>query len=227
MLRSLWWLYLPQQQARVHREASPWPTAPRLLCSVSDSPSLTLCQKLFCLSVNLSLCLSTCVYVSVCVCLAFCLPVCTSGCPSCLSSPLCSLGFCGTPRDECSFPTPVLDVVFRLDDGFLPAHKPLLISSCDWMAAMFRGSFMESYIEEVSSRQRKENTLWTTCGWKRWESFTSWTVAASVFDRFITLTPGYLCFFTHSGTILILNDNRNHSIKNLNSITMDTTILSR
>lgn len=44
----------------------------------------------------------------------------------------------------------VLDVVFQLDDGYLPAHKPLLISSCDWMAAMFRGSFMESYIEEVS-----------------------------------------------------------------------------
>uniref|UniRef100_A0A8D3DZF0 Rho-related BTB domain-containing protein 1 n=1 Tax=Scophthalmus maximus TaxID=52904 RepID=A0A8D3DZF0_SCOMX len=42
------------------------------------------------------------------------------------------------------------DVVFRLDDGCLPAHKPLLISSCDWMAAMFRGSFMESYVEEVS-----------------------------------------------------------------------------
>ena len=46
-------------------------------------------------------------------------------------------------------PPPVLDVVFQLDDGYLPAHKPLLISSCDWMAAMFRGSFMESYIEEV------------------------------------------------------------------------------
>ncbi|CAL8346750.1 unnamed protein product [Lota lota] len=42
------------------------------------------------------------------------------------------------------------DVMFRLDNGNLPAHKPLLISSCDWMAAMFRGSFMESYIEEVS-----------------------------------------------------------------------------
>ena len=74
-----------------------------------------------------------------------------SGRLPCLSFPLCSLGFCGTPRDECSFPTPVLDVVFRLDDGCLPAHKPLLISSCNWMAAMFRGSFMESYIEEVSS----------------------------------------------------------------------------
>ena len=115
------------------------------------SPSLTLCQNLFRPSVNLSLCLSTCFRVSVCLCLAFCLLVCVSGCLPCLSFPLCSLGFCGTPRDECSFPTPVLDVVFRVDDGCLPAHKPLLISSCDWMAAMFRGSFMESYIEEVSS----------------------------------------------------------------------------
>ncbi|CAB1319371.1 unnamed protein product [Coregonus sp. 'balchen'] len=53
-----------------------------------------------------------------------------------------------TKAFHCSFPSPVLDVVFRLDDGYLPAHKPLLISSCDWMAAMFRGSFMESYIKE-------------------------------------------------------------------------------
>ncbi|KAM6965610.1 rho related BTB domain containing 4 isoform 2-T2 [Aplochiton taeniatus] len=51
---------------------------------------------------------------------------------------------------ECLHKGTFADVVFRLDDGFLPAHKPLLISSCDWMAAMFRGSFMESYIEEVS-----------------------------------------------------------------------------
>lgn len=114
-------------------------------------PSRTLCQNLFCPSVNLSLCVSTCVYVSVCVCLVFRMPVCVFGRLPCLSFPLCSLGLCGTPHDECSFPTPVLDVVFRLDDGCLPAHKPLLISSCDWMAAMFRGSFMESYIEKVSS----------------------------------------------------------------------------
>lgn len=45
-------------------------------------------------------------------------------------------------------------MVFRLDDGFLPAHKPLLISSCDWMAAMFRGSFMESYVEEVCKENK-------------------------------------------------------------------------
>ncbi|XP_060738536.1 rho related BTB domain containing 4 isoform X1 [Tachysurus vachellii] len=51
---------------------------------------------------------------------------------------------------ECLSKGTFADVVFQLDDGYLPAHKPLLISSCDWMAAMFRGSFMESYIEEVS-----------------------------------------------------------------------------
>nr|XP_033810395.1 rho-related BTB domain-containing protein 2-like isoform X2 [Geotrypetes seraphini] len=42
------------------------------------------------------------------------------------------------------------DVVFRVDDGSVPAHKPLLITSCDWMVAMFRGSFRESFTEEVS-----------------------------------------------------------------------------
>ncbi|KAK7933730.1 hypothetical protein WMY93_004626 [Mugilogobius chulae] len=51
---------------------------------------------------------------------------------------------------ECLSKGTFADVVFRLDDGCLPAHKPLLISSCDWMAAMFRGSFMESYTDEVS-----------------------------------------------------------------------------
>ncbi|KAJ8391671.1 hypothetical protein AAFF_G00086210 [Aldrovandia affinis] len=50
---------------------------------------------------------------------------------------------------ECLSKGTLADVAFRLDDGSLPAHKPLLISSCDWMAAMFRGSFMESYVEEV------------------------------------------------------------------------------
>ncbi|XP_029451228.1 rho-related BTB domain-containing protein 2-like isoform X2 [Rhinatrema bivittatum] len=42
------------------------------------------------------------------------------------------------------------DVVFRVDDGSVPAHKPLLLASCDWMVAMFRGSFRESFTEEVS-----------------------------------------------------------------------------
>uniref|UniRef100_W5MCQ1 Rho-related BTB domain-containing protein 1 n=1 Tax=Lepisosteus oculatus TaxID=7918 RepID=W5MCQ1_LEPOC len=49
---------------------------------------------------------------------------------------------------ECLSKGTFADVVFRLDDGCLPAHKPLLISSCDWMAAMFRGSFKESYVQE-------------------------------------------------------------------------------
>ncbi|XP_074003794.1 rho-related BTB domain-containing protein 2-like [Numenius arquata] len=42
------------------------------------------------------------------------------------------------------------DVVFRVDDGSVPAHKPLLIAGCDWMMAMFRGAFRESYAAEVS-----------------------------------------------------------------------------
>lgn len=45
------------------------------------------------------------------------------------------------------------DVVFKLDDGTIMAHKPLLISSCDWMAAMFGGPFVESCTKEVSPVQ--------------------------------------------------------------------------
>lgn len=41
------------------------------------------------------------------------------------------------------------DVTFVLDDGAISAHKPLLISSCDWMAAMFGGPFVESSTNEV------------------------------------------------------------------------------
>ncbi|CAM5151462.1 unnamed protein product [Natator depressus] len=42
------------------------------------------------------------------------------------------------------------DVVFLVDDGSVPAHKPLLIAGCDWMVAMFCGNFRESYATEVS-----------------------------------------------------------------------------
>ncbi|XP_067389639.1 rho-related BTB domain-containing protein 2-like [Emydura macquarii macquarii] len=42
------------------------------------------------------------------------------------------------------------DVVFLVDDGSVPAHKPLLIAGCDWMLAMFCGNFRESYATEVS-----------------------------------------------------------------------------
>uniref|UniRef100_A0A672KWW3 Rho-related BTB domain-containing protein 1 n=1 Tax=Sinocyclocheilus grahami TaxID=75366 RepID=A0A672KWW3_SINGR len=51
---------------------------------------------------------------------------------------------------ECLTKNNFTDVVFRLDDGTINAHKPLLISSCDWMAALFGGSFMESANDEVS-----------------------------------------------------------------------------
>lgn len=101
----------------------------------------------FTFSVFLSLALSICLFIiGLCVYLSSRLSLCVR--PStCL--PLCSLDSV-THAEMCALFLPVLDVVFRLDDGYLPAHKPLLISSCDWMAAMFRGSFKESYIEEVS-----------------------------------------------------------------------------
>ncbi|XP_033920594.1 rho-related BTB domain-containing protein 2-like [Melopsittacus undulatus] len=50
---------------------------------------------------------------------------------------------------ECLAKGVFADVVFRVDDGSVPAHKPLLIAGCDWMMAMFRGSFRESYASEV------------------------------------------------------------------------------
>uniref|UniRef100_A0A8C2CVP2 Rho related BTB domain containing 2b n=1 Tax=Cyprinus carpio TaxID=7962 RepID=A0A8C2CVP2_CYPCA len=50
---------------------------------------------------------------------------------------------------ECLAKGTFSDVVFKLDDGPVQAHKPLLISSCDWMAAMFGGPFVESCTKEV------------------------------------------------------------------------------
>jgi hypothetical protein len=44
---------------------------------------------------------------------------------------------------------PLADVTFMLDDGAVSAHKPLLICSSEWMAAMFGGSFVESANSEV------------------------------------------------------------------------------
>ncbi|NXB85578.1 rho-related BTB domain-containing protein 2-like isoform X1 [Vidua macroura] len=51
---------------------------------------------------------------------------------------------------ECLAKGVFADVVFHVDDGAVPAHKPLLIAGCDWMRAMFRGGFRESYASEVS-----------------------------------------------------------------------------
>ncbi|XP_027970078.1 rho-related BTB domain-containing protein 2 [Eumetopias jubatus] len=51
---------------------------------------------------------------------------------------------------ECLAKGTFSDVTFILDDGTISAHKPLLISSCDWMAAMFGGPFVESSTREVA-----------------------------------------------------------------------------
>ncbi|XP_054995139.1 rho-related BTB domain-containing protein 1 isoform X2 [Sorex araneus] len=50
---------------------------------------------------------------------------------------------------ECLSKGTFSDVTFKLDDGAIRAHKPLLICSCRWMAAMFGGSFVESANSEV------------------------------------------------------------------------------
>lgn len=50
---------------------------------------------------------------------------------------------------ECLSKGTFSDVTFTLDDGAISAHKPLLLCSCEWMAAMFGGSFVESTSSEV------------------------------------------------------------------------------
>nr|XP_009933383.1 PREDICTED: rho-related BTB domain-containing protein 1 isoform X2 [Opisthocomus hoazin] len=50
---------------------------------------------------------------------------------------------------ECLCKGTFSDVTFKLDDGGINAHKPLLICSCEWMSAMFGGSFIESSNSEV------------------------------------------------------------------------------
>ncbi|KAJ7324306.1 hypothetical protein JRQ81_017326 [Phrynocephalus forsythii] len=50
---------------------------------------------------------------------------------------------------ECLSKETFSDVTFKLEDGNINAHKPLLICSCEWMSAMFGGSFVESSNGEV------------------------------------------------------------------------------
>ncbi|XP_062989161.1 rho-related BTB domain-containing protein 1 isoform X2 [Elgaria multicarinata webbii] len=50
---------------------------------------------------------------------------------------------------ECLCKETFSDVTFKLEDGNINAHKPLLICSCEWMSAMFGGSFVESSNSEV------------------------------------------------------------------------------
>lgn len=54
-----------------------------------------------------------------------------------------------TDLQHACFFVPMADVTFKLDDGTINAHKPLLICSCEWMSAMFGGSFVESSNSEV------------------------------------------------------------------------------
>ncbi|XP_058049242.1 rho-related BTB domain-containing protein 2-like [Ahaetulla prasina] len=51
---------------------------------------------------------------------------------------------------ECLSKGSFADVVFLVDDGSVPAHKPLLLAGCDFMVAMFGGTFRESCAAEVS-----------------------------------------------------------------------------
>ncbi|XP_062991906.1 rho-related BTB domain-containing protein 2-like [Elgaria multicarinata webbii] len=51
---------------------------------------------------------------------------------------------------ECLSKGTFADVVFVVDDGSVPAHKPLLLAGCDFMVAMFGGTFRESCAAEVS-----------------------------------------------------------------------------
>ncbi|XP_043568255.1 rho-related BTB domain-containing protein 1 isoform X2 [Chiloscyllium plagiosum] len=50
---------------------------------------------------------------------------------------------------ECLAKGTFSDVMLKLEDGSINGHKSLLISSCEWMAAMFGGSFLESSNKEV------------------------------------------------------------------------------
>uniref|UniRef100_A0ABM5GKZ1 Rho-related BTB domain-containing protein 2-like isoform X1 n=1 Tax=Pogona vitticeps TaxID=103695 RepID=A0ABM5GKZ1_9SAUR len=51
---------------------------------------------------------------------------------------------------ECLNKGTFADVVFLVDDGSVPAHKPLLLAGCDFMVALFGGTFRESCATEVS-----------------------------------------------------------------------------
>ncbi|XP_078498810.1 rho-related BTB domain-containing protein 1 [Lissotriton helveticus] len=60
---------------------------------------------------------------------------------------------------ECLSKATFSDVTFKLDDGSISAHKPLLICSCEWMAAMFGGSFIESANSEVGIPSTSKSSM--------------------------------------------------------------------
>lgn len=81
------------------------------------------------------------------------------------------------------------DVVFKLDDGTIMAHKPLLISSCDWMAAMFGGPFVESCTKEVSQPYNRFVELG--------KKTVSTQVQATGYDQLCLEHLFYLIFYSH------------------------------
>ncbi|XP_053244328.1 rho-related BTB domain-containing protein 1 isoform X2 [Podarcis raffonei] len=60
---------------------------------------------------------------------------------------------------ECLSKETFSDVTFKLEDGNINAHKPLLICSCEWMSAMFGGSFIESSNTEVVLRNINKTSM--------------------------------------------------------------------
>ena len=43
-----------------------------------------------------------------------------------------------------------LDIKFKVDDGTVAAHKPLLMARCEMMYAMFNDNFIEASADMVS-----------------------------------------------------------------------------
>lgn len=54
------------------------------------------------------------------------------------------------------------DVIFELDDGAYPAHKPMLMARCDMMKAMFSGDFRESQAKVVSTIKHTSYVVYNT-----------------------------------------------------------------
>ena len=49
-------------------------------------------------------------------------------------------------RKDANFP----DIKFKVDDGTVAAHKPLLMARCEMMYAMFNDNFIEASADMVS-----------------------------------------------------------------------------
>lgn len=56
---------------------------------------------------------------------------------------------CGRLKELCLEGGLFSDVLFQLEDGTASVHRPLLMSRCDMMHAMFSGDFRESNAKVV------------------------------------------------------------------------------